>query len=460
MAGPLKLTFLADTHYYSKRLGTSGRQYELRAGSDQKCLAETKEIIEAAFEEIGNSGTDAVMIAGDLTNDGERVCHEEFRELLKSLQAKKPVYVITATHDWCCDGNPRSYSGDTVSHDVPTLSSDELYDFYYDFGPAQAVSRYKTHLGTASCVIPLCESVWLLALIDDQNGKGRAGFTQEHFEWIETQLRRAKEQGALVIGMEHHLLLPHVSSLFTGGACVGEREAVASRLADAGLRYAVVGHSHLQHTQRFISANGNALTEINVGSLCGYPAPICEITVKPDQTLAYTVRHLAAFRLNGQSIDAQRFFKEHAAGMLRRVLESPSTREFSDRLTALQLPGDKIGRFYPLLRPLLRFVNTADIGRVYRILKRLRLAGGIKREWVAAYERTRLADVIYETMFAFLDGAAQKKSRDSAYYQLIMAAAAIPARLFPKNNNLNLLIAAADEILAGGEIDAQQAEIE
>ena len=28
MQKPLKLTFIADTHHYSKTLGTSGRQYE------------------------------------------------------------------------------------------------------------------------------------------------------------------------------------------------------------------------------------------------------------------------------------------------------------------------------------------------------------------------------------------------------------------------------------------------
>lgn len=459
MERPLKLTFLADTHYYSKSLGVSGRQYELRSGSDQKCLAETEEIITAAFEEIGNSDTDAVMIAGDLTNDGERVCHEEFRKLARGLAQKKPLYLITATHDWCCDGNPRRYDGDMVFHDVPTLSSESLYDFYRDFGPKQAISVFQTHLGTASYVIALSGSVWLLALIDDQNGKGRAGFFEEHFLWIEEQLRRAQEQGILVIGMEHHLLLPHVSSLFTGGACVGDREAVASRLADAGLRYMVAGHSHIQHTKRFVSKKGNALTEINVGSLCGYPGPICEITVQPDQTLFYEVRHLASFRLGGEEIDAQRFFKRHATAMIRRVWKSPDRREFTDRLTALQLPGKKIGRFYGAIRPVLQFIRTADLGRCYRLLKRLGLARGIQKEWVLAYERMPLTEVIDGMMCSFLDGAYEPHSRNSAYYQLVMGAVSIPSRLFPKNGDLQKLIDAADEILAGGEINAQRAKI-
>lgn len=82
----MKLTFIADTHHYSKTLGTSGRAYELRSGSDQKCLAETGEIIDAAFKQIAESDTDAVFILGDVTNDGEMVSHIEFREKLYELK--------------------------------------------------------------------------------------------------------------------------------------------------------------------------------------------------------------------------------------------------------------------------------------------------------------------------------------------------------------------------------------
>lgn len=81
-----KFTFLADLHYYSKILGTSGRAYELRSGSDQKCLAESGAIIDAAFDHLARSDTQAVLLAGDLTNDGEMVCHRELREKLDALQ--------------------------------------------------------------------------------------------------------------------------------------------------------------------------------------------------------------------------------------------------------------------------------------------------------------------------------------------------------------------------------------
>ena len=52
----MKITFIADTHYYSKTLGISGKAYELRSGSDQKWLAETEQIIDSAFEKIADFG--------------------------------------------------------------------------------------------------------------------------------------------------------------------------------------------------------------------------------------------------------------------------------------------------------------------------------------------------------------------------------------------------------------------
>ena len=150
MQKPLKLTFIADTHHYSKTLGTSGRQYELRSGSDQKCLAESGAIIDAAFDHLARSDTRAVLLAGDLTNDGEMVCHRELREKLYALAEKKPVYLITNTHDWCCDGNPRRFTGARVTHDVPTMPHTGIHDFYYDFGGRQAIAEYRTHLGISS----------------------------------------------------------------------------------------------------------------------------------------------------------------------------------------------------------------------------------------------------------------------------------------------------------------------
>ena len=68
-----------------------------------------------------------------MSNDGELVSHIEFKKKLDRLAKKKKIYLITATHDWCCDENPRKFDGDTVSNDVETMPSFKLYPFYEEY---------------------------------------------------------------------------------------------------------------------------------------------------------------------------------------------------------------------------------------------------------------------------------------------------------------------------------------
>lgn len=460
MSKPLKLTFIADTHHYSKTLGTSGRQYELRSGSDQKCLAETGEIIDAAFEKIAKSDTDYVLIAGDLTNDGEKVSHIEFKEKLDRLAKSKKVYLITATHDWCCDQNPRSFEGDTVSNDVDTMPSFKLYPFYEEYTVKDAVDKFETHLGTYSYVVQLSEKVRLLALNDDQNGKGRAGFKPDHFAWIDKQLKKAEEDGCLMIGMEHHLLIPHISPLITGGGtCVGDREEVITRLADNGLRYMFVGHSHIQHTDDYTTPSGNTITEVNIGSLCGYPAPIVNVTVNDNMTLTYNVEHLDYFRLNGKKTDAQAFLAKHCTDLVHNVLSCRDRQDFQDRITALQANGESLARFFFAVKPFLNCVKNDTAADMYRKLKRLGLAKSIKREWIAEFYDTKLTDFIDRILLSAMDGSIKKFDRNSSYYKLVMAVVSIPSKLLKSNNDMKKLIFAVDTILTGGKFNNQNETI-
>ncbi|MBQ4266999.1 MAG: metallophosphoesterase, partial [Clostridia bacterium] len=196
----MKLTFIADLHHYSETLGTSGRAYDLRSGSDQKCLAETGAIIDSAFKKIAENDTEAVIILGDITNNGEIVSHEEIREKLYELKKKKPVYVITATHDWCCDKNPRRFEGASTFHDVPVMKPENLRDFYKDFGPEEAHSEFFTHLGTSTYTVDIGDKVRLFCFNDDQNGKGKSGYKEDHLQWIESEIKKARKEGKIVLG--------------------------------------------------------------------------------------------------------------------------------------------------------------------------------------------------------------------------------------------------------------------
>ena len=86
-----KFAVIADPHYYSEKLGCSGEAYERRAGSDQKMLAPSKGTVAAALEAVKNSDAQFLMIAGDLSNDGELCSHEEIREMLYDFKKHMPV---------------------------------------------------------------------------------------------------------------------------------------------------------------------------------------------------------------------------------------------------------------------------------------------------------------------------------------------------------------------------------
>lgn len=93
---------LTDTHYFKNSLGARGKEYDEFMRFEQKCFAETEAINNAVFEWLNNTDlTGTVLIAGDLSFNGEYESHLEFIELLKELRKSgKRIFVITADHDF------------------------------------------------------------------------------------------------------------------------------------------------------------------------------------------------------------------------------------------------------------------------------------------------------------------------------------------------------------------------
>ena len=173
-----KTTFylLTDTHYLSPRNWVEGEPINRRERGDQIALKATPQILDAFVEKIlADDEADTVIFTGDNVNNGDRNSHEEFRERLKRLTAAgKKVYVTSATHDYCGAGDDENtFSSccytETGTEPIPFLRKHELFNYYYDFGPKQAVS---VHRESGSYIVRLCDGV-LLAMIDD-NGNGRS----------------------------------------------------------------------------------------------------------------------------------------------------------------------------------------------------------------------------------------------------------------------------------------------
>ena len=87
----LNFYLVTDTHYFEPSLGASGKEYDEYMKGEQMCLAENANIVKAVFREIANdSDADIVLIAGDLTKNGEKESHKGFiKELYKPLYLMK-----------------------------------------------------------------------------------------------------------------------------------------------------------------------------------------------------------------------------------------------------------------------------------------------------------------------------------------------------------------------------------
>lgn len=163
---PLKIQFITDTHYYSRKNGTSGKAYEREEAKSQMIIKDSDLVLKAGFDLLcKDTSTDIVVLSGDTTRNGELASHEEFIEMLRDLKKKgKRVYVITATHDYQDGGVAKGFSGDEQIQVPAVENRHDLWDMYYEFGPNEAIATFKQSL---CYVVQLAPGYRLFALNDD-----------------------------------------------------------------------------------------------------------------------------------------------------------------------------------------------------------------------------------------------------------------------------------------------------
>lgn len=426
-----KIAMVADLHHFSPTLTDFGKAYHLRESSDQKCLAESGAIIEAAFEKMANSDCDAVLIAGDISNDGERASHEEMKQMLQKLGEKKPVYVVYATHDWCCDGNAKRFEGDKYYNDVETMTPPQLREFYQDYGVSNSYDEYVNHLGASSYAVKLSDKICFIGANDDQNGKGCSGYSDEHFDWLLKQVKEAKARGETVIVMEHHLVIPNLSMLINGGQIIGDHDERAEAMAAAGVDFVIVGHSHSQRTTTYKAQNGNIMTQINLGALCGHPAPITTLTVT-DEEYKIDVESLEKFSYNGKEYTKE-FITGHTKGVLMGLLNTAAKdkEEFIDRACAIDssITREKVLKLYPIVKPLAKYVLKLTVGRAGRLINFLTFGKGVNKKAVKQLKNDNLLEHIMKIYLSVFDGSVNFSDDTNPVAIIVKDVVTIPQRI-------------------------------
>lgn len=337
----LSFYLVTDTHYYDSSFKRSGPAYEKRSQTDQKCVAETPAIIDAGFAQLlDDDETNIILIPGDLVYRGEYQSHAGFRDRLYKLKEQgKKIYLITARHDYCEDGEPVEFDGEGLVP-VKGMPRSELRDFYKDFGFADAISEHRE---TMSYVAQIADGIRLLALNCDGDCKNFKGIWQNQMQWALEQIKAAKESGNYIFAMTHYPLLPFSPIMnLIDDAHLTDWEQTATALADAGLDLIFTGHMHAQAITDYTTKSGNKITDVQTGCFVGCPCAYRKITFVDDGVVikSYTIND---FDYDKHGLTAEQYFKWRFDRMINvkmnEILPKPAIK-ILDKFTL-----KKLGRF-------------------------------------------------------------------------------------------------------------------
>ncbi len=270
---------ISDLHVYDPALGATGAAFEKKMSEDRKLLLDSVELLDYAIGDILSSNARFVLISGDLTKDGEAVCHAIAAEKLKRLtDAGVKVYVVPGNHD-VSNPDAASYSGDTESP-VESVSPGEFAQIYAPFGYGEAIERDADSL---SYVAEPMDGLWILALDSCRYRENAAAgeavvggkLSQATVDWVIKVLQRAKSEQKAVVAIMHHGVVEHWDGQRTlhGDYLVEDYAHFGELLASYGVRLVFTGHYHALDAVRG-DFGGDYIYDLETGSLITAPCPI------------------------------------------------------------------------------------------------------------------------------------------------------------------------------------------
>ena len=291
----LRIAVMSDLHYLSPDMIADTEDFEHAFNSDRKLLKESSSVLHEMLERVRADKPDILLVSGDLTKDGEQECHAALAKQLQQLQQDVPglkIYVINGNHD-IRNYNAKNFNTADGKAVLATRTEPEdfkqIYDFVYSdptviatFTPAEG-----NKAGGLSYVARPVEGLTIIAMDtcryssdntsngDDEHETSGA-ISADLEKWVIEQTAAAKARGDLVIGLEHHGLVPHfdVQPTILPMYLVNGYERIAQEYADAGMSAVFTGHMHAVDIAAMTTKAGNTFYDIETGSALTYPCPI------------------------------------------------------------------------------------------------------------------------------------------------------------------------------------------
>ena len=291
----LRIAVMSDLHYLSPDMIADTEDFEHALNSDRKLLKESSSVLHEMLERVRADKPDILLVSGDLTKDGEQECHAALAKQLQQLQQDVPglkIYVINGNHD-IRNYNAKNFNTADGKAVLATRTEPEdfkrIYDFVYSdptvlatFTPAEG-----NKAGGLSYVARPVEGLTVIAMdtcryssdntsIGDDEHETSGAISADLEKWVIEQTAAAKARGDLVIGLEHHGLVPHfdVEPTILPMYLVNGYERIAQEYADAGMSVMFTGHMHAVDIAAKTTDAGNTIYDIETGSALTYPCPV------------------------------------------------------------------------------------------------------------------------------------------------------------------------------------------
>jgi len=345
---------IADPHVYDTSLGTYGDAWQEYLLSDRKLLAESEYILASAVDRIleADPQIDFVIVAGDLTKDGEKQCHELFmRYMDRLIENGITVLVVPGNHDI---NNPhaRAFDSDAPT-EIDSISPEEFEEMYRTMGFEDAIARDPNSLSYISEPVP---GLWVFCLdsckydsnYEDNYPETSGEFSTESLAWIVENIRTANSQNKVIIGTMHHGVVEH----FTGQSTlpglgdeyvVDNWEEVSETFANEGLNLMFTGHYHAQDAvERTLESS--YIFDVETGSLVTHPNPIRYVSIDTDLEAVVTSEYVDEidYDTNGETF-AQYAYNFLVTGL---AIQTPSyatgfgiSREKAEEMTPYLVRG-------------------------------------------------------------------------------------------------------------------------
>ena len=239
----------SDLHYQSPLMTDFGEAFQnFVRNDDGKVVEYVDSITDAFLAEVAEKQPDALILSGDLTQNGEKVNHEELAKKLRLLESQGvPVVVIPGNHD-INHPSAASFEG-TEKKKADNINAEEFYSIYREFGYDEAMDRDEKSL---SYIYQADERYWLMMLDScqyDPENKIGGRIRKETLLWMEKWLERAREEQVMVIPVAHHNLLKE-STLYPEDCTLENAVQVIDLLEQYGLPVYISGHLHLQRVKK------------------------------------------------------------------------------------------------------------------------------------------------------------------------------------------------------------------